>query len=143
KAAGWLDAIVRQRTSIVDALEDTRRVQCGGASGTLAAFGEQGRAVADLLASRLGLASADIPWHAHRDRLARLACALGVACGTLGKIARDVALLGQTEIHAAIAPPGAAGGSSTMPHKRNPVRASRVLSSAVRAPGLVATMLTG
>jgi 3-carboxy-cis,cis-muconate cycloisomerase len=84
-----------------------------------------------------------MPWHAHRDRLSSLACALGVACGTLGKIARDVALLGQTEIQEAIESPGAAGGSSTMPHKRNPVRASRVLSSAVRAPGLVSTMLTG
>jgi 3-carboxy-cis,cis-muconate cycloisomerase len=139
KAAGWLDAIVRQRTSIAEALEDTRVVQCGGASGTLAALGEQGLAVADLLASRLGLASPDIPWHAHRDRLARLACALGVACGTLGKIARDVSLLAQTEVGEAAE--GRGGGSSAMPHKQNPVAASVALAAAVRAPGLVATML--
>ena len=60
----------------------------------------------------------------------------------MGKIARDVALLGQTEIQEAIEPSADAGGSSTMPHKRNPVRAARVLAAAVRAPGLVSAMLS-
>src|SRR5882762_9175858 len=141
KAAGWLDALIRQRTAIGGALEDARVVQFGGASGTLAALGEQGPAVADLLASRLGLAAADIPWHAHRDRLARLACAMGVACGTLGKIARDISLLAQTEIGEAAEARPRGGGSSAMPHKQNPVGASIALAAAVRAPGLVATML--
>jgi len=140
KAAGWLDALIRQRAAIGAALEDVRVVQFGGASGTLAALGEQGVAVADRLAARLGLAAPDIPWHAHRDRLARLACALGVACGTLGKIARDVSLLAQTEVgEAAESHPG---GSSAMPHKQNPIGASVALAAAVRAPGLVATLLT-
>ncbi len=141
KAAGWLDALMRQRTAIVSALEDARVVQFGGASGTLAALGQQGPAVADLLASRLGLAAADIPWHAHRDRLARLACAMGVACGTLGKIARDISLLAQTEIGEVAEARTRGGGSSAMPHKQNPVGASIALAAAVRAPGLVATML--
>ena len=83
-----------------------------------------------------------LPWHAHRDRLAGLACALGVATGTLGKIARDLALLAQTEVAEAHERPADAGGSSTMPHKRNPVRAAVALAAAVRAPGLVATMLS-
>jgi 3-carboxy-cis,cis-muconate cycloisomerase len=139
KAAGWLDALIRQRAALGSALEDARVVQFGGASGTLAALGEQGPAVADLLASRLGLAAADIPWHAHRDRLGRLACAMGVVCGTVGKIARDVSLLAQTEIGEAAEARG--GGSSAMPHKQNPVGASIALAAAIRAPGLVATML--
>jgi len=139
KAAGWLDALLRQRTALEGALEDVRVVQFGGASGTLAALGDQGLAVADLLAARLDLAAGDMPWHAHRDRLARLACALGVACGTLGKIARDVSLLAQTEVGEAAE--GASGGSSAMPHKQNPVGASVALAAAVRAPGLVATLL--
>jgi 3-carboxy-cis,cis-muconate cycloisomerase len=139
KAAGWLDALMRQRTALAAALEDVRVVQFGGASGTLAALGDQGLAVADRLAARLGLAAPDIPWHAHRDRIARLACALGVACGTLGKIARDVALLAQTEVGEAAE--GKGGGSSAMPHKQNPVGASVALAAAVRAPGLVATLL--
>jgi len=88
---------------------------------------------------RLGLLLPYMPWHAHRDRLARFACALGVTCGTLGKIARDVSLLAQTEVGEAAE--GKSGGSSAMPHKQNPVSASIVLAAAVRAPGLVATML--
>jgi 3-carboxy-cis,cis-muconate cycloisomerase len=139
KAAGWLDSLARQRKALAAALNDVRVLQLGGASGTLAALGNEGLAVADRLAARLDLAVPDIPWHAHRDRLARLGCALGVTCGTLGKIARDVALLAQTEVGEVS--DGKGGGSSAMPHKQNPVGASVALAAAVRAPGLVATLL--
>jgi len=139
KAAGWLDAVARQRAALAAALDDVRVLQFGGASGTLASLGERGLEVSERLASRLGLTSPAIPWHAHRDRFARCACALGVTCGTLGKIARDVSLLAQTEVGEAAERKG--GHSSAMPHKQNPVHASVVLAAAVRAPGLVATML--
>jgi 3-carboxy-cis,cis-muconate cycloisomerase len=139
KAAGWLDALSRQRTALADALEQTRVLQFGGASGTLASLGEQGATVAERLASRLGLRAPAMAWHAYRDRLAYFACALGVTCGTLGKIGRDVSLLAQTEVGEAAE--GRSGGSSAMPHKRNPVGASVAVAAAVRAPGLVATML--
>jgi 3-carboxy-cis,cis-muconate cycloisomerase len=94
-----------------------------------------------MLASRLGLRTTDVPWHAHRDRLVRLACALGITCGTLGKIARDISLLSQTEVGEATETREHGGGSSTMPHKQNPVGASVALAASVRSPGLVATML--
>jgi 3-carboxy-cis,cis-muconate cycloisomerase len=139
KAAGWLDALSRQRTALVDALEQTRVLQFGGASGTLASLGEHGGAVGDRLASRLGLQTPGMPWHAYRDRFASFACALGVTCGMLGKIGRDVSLLAQTEIGEAHE--GRSGGSSAMPHKQNPVGSSIAIAAAVRAPGLVATML--
>ena len=86
----------------------------------------------DRLGEVLGLRVPAVPWHAHRDRLAGLACALGLVCGTLGKIARDLLLLSQTEIGEVAE--GQSGGSSTMPHKRNPVQSSRVLAAAIRAP---------
>ncbi len=133
KAAGWLDALDRQRAAIVLALDEASVLQFGGAAGTLAALGDQGPAVAAQLAANLGLGNADIPWHAHRDRLVRFACALGVACGVLGKIARDLALLAQTEVGEAADAKG--GGSSTMPHKQNPVAASVAIAAALRAPG--------
>ena len=139
KAAGWLDALVRQRRAVASALEDVSVLQFGGASGTLAALAPHGLAVAERLAERLGLALPDLPWHAHRDRLARFAAALGVTCGTLGKVGRDVSLLGQTEVGEAVE--GRGGSSSAMPHKQNPVCASVALAASVRAPGLVATML--
>jgi 3-carboxy-cis,cis-muconate cycloisomerase len=139
KTAGWLDALSRQRETLADALEQTRVLQFGGASGTLASLGEHAAAVTERLASRLGLRAPAVPWHAYRDRLAHFACALGVLCGTLGKIGRDVSLLAQTEVGEATE--GQSGGSSAMPHKQNPVGASVAIAAAVRAPGLVATML--
>jgi len=139
KAAGWFDAVARQRNTLAEALEQTRVLQFGGAAGTLASLGEHAHAAADRLALKLGLRSPALPWHAHRDRLAHLACALGVVCGTLGKIGRDVSLLAQTEVGEAAE--GRSGGSSAMPHKQNPVAASVAIAASVRAPGLVATML--
>ena len=142
KAAGWADALDRTRRRVATTLDDALVLQFGGASGTLAALGSHGLAVTDALATRLGLGAPDIPWHAHRDRLAQLGCALGVATGTAGKIARDISLLAQTEIGEATEQPVAGrGGSSTMPQKRNPVSASVALAAALRTPGLVATLL--
>lgn len=142
KAAGWVDALDRAGRTVRAALEDAMVLQCGGAAGTLAALGAAGPEVAAGLAARLGLALPAIPWHAHRDRLVSLACALGVATGTLGKIARDLGLLAQTEVAEAHEPAAEAGGSSSMPHKQNPVRAASAIAAAIRAPGLVATMLS-
>jgi 3-carboxy-cis,cis-muconate cycloisomerase len=142
KAAGWLDALDRVTSALRSALDAALVLQLGGASGTLAALGDQGPAVASAMGEGLALAVAPIPWHAHRDRLAALACALGVATGTAGKVARDLGLLAQTEVAEAHDPVGEAGGSSSMPHKANPVRAAIAIAAAVRAPGLVATMLS-
>jgi 3-carboxy-cis,cis-muconate cycloisomerase len=142
KAAGWLDALDRTTDGLGRASGDASTLQFGGAAGTLGALGTSGEQVAEALARRLHLRLPDLPWHAHRDRLAQLACQLAIVAGTLGKIARDTSLLGQTEVGEAAegGAPGR-GGSSTMPQKRNPVRAAVVLSAATRAPGLVATML--
>jgi 3-carboxy-cis,cis-muconate cycloisomerase len=83
-----------------------------------------------------------MPWHTQRDRFVDLAAALGMTCGALGKIGRDVALLAQSEVREAFeAPDSGRGGSSSMPHKQNPVRAVALIAASVRAPGLVATML--
>jgi 3-carboxy-cis,cis-muconate cycloisomerase len=142
KAAGWMSALDRVHASITAALSRALVLQFGGASGTLAALGDRGPDVATAMGAALGLAVPELPWHAHRDRLAMLACTLGVATGAMGKIARDISLLGQTEVAEAFE--GAVDGrgeSSTMPQKRNPVGASVVLAASVRAPGLVATML--
>lgn len=142
KAAGWCDALDRVSARLEESLGHLSVLQFGGASGTLASLGDRAPQVATRLGSALGLSVPSIPWHAHRDRLVSLACALGVATGTMGKIGRDLALLAQTEIGEANEPAADAGGSSTMPHKRNPVRAAIVVAAAMRAPGLVSTMLS-
>ncbi len=142
KAAGWLSAINRHRGRIREIVPRIAALQFGGASGTLAALGDKGLTVAAALAEELRMTLPDVPWHAHRDRVAEVATTLGLLVGTLGKIACDVSLLMQTEVAEAFEPaePGR-GRSSTMPHKRNPVSAATVLAAATRVPGLVATML--
>lgn len=143
KAAGWLDAMLRHRVRLRELRARVVVLQFGGASGTLASLGNRGVAVAEALAAELDLALPAMPWHAHRDRLAEVASFHGLLAGTLGKIGRDISLCSQTEI-AELSEPTVAGrgGSSTMPHKRNPVGSAVLLAAAVRVPGLVSTVLT-
>jgi 3-carboxy-cis,cis-muconate cycloisomerase len=142
KAAGWVDALDRVACGVRNAFNGAMVLQFGGASGTLAALGDRAIPVAQRLGAALTLSVPAIPWHTHRDRLAALSAALGVATGTTGKIARDIALLAQTEVGEVREGATGAGGSSTMPQKQNPVNAAMALAAAVRAPGLVATVLS-
>ena len=143
KAAGWLAALYRGRKRLTESFAEALVLQFGGAVGTLAAIGEKGPVVAQELAGELGLICPDAPWHTHRDRLAALVCACGVLTGSLGKIARDISLLMQSEIGEAAEPESQGrGGSSTMPHKRNPIGCAVTLAAASRMPGLVASYLS-
>jgi 3-carboxy-cis,cis-muconate cycloisomerase len=143
KVAAWLDAMNRHRERLAECRIRVLVVQFGGAVGTLAALGEKGLQVAEALAAELHLALPTMPWHTERDRVAEVATTLGLCTGTLGKIARDISLHMQTEISEVFEPVGEGrGGSSTMPHKRNPVSAAIMLSAATRVPGLVSTMLS-
>jgi 3-carboxy-cis,cis-muconate cycloisomerase len=142
KAALWLDPLLESRRILNDVLE-TPVVQFAGAAGTLAALGDDAKRIqAQFVSLTLGAPPSLIPWHTQRHRIARLASELGILTGNLGKIARDISLMAQTEIGELAEPeaPGK-GGSSAMPHKRNPVLCTLVLAAAQRAPGLVATML--
>lgn len=142
KAAGWLDALVRHRTRLEELRGRLLVLQFGGAAGTLASLGTRGLVIAEALAAELRLGLPALPWHAHRDRIAEMGTWLAILAGTLGKIARDISLLMQTDVAEAFEPaaPGK-GGSSSMPQKRNPVSSAVVLAAAVRAPGLAATLL--
>jgi 3-carboxy-cis,cis-muconate cycloisomerase len=141
KAAVWLSGL----DEVVDRLDAVRRdrlaVQLGGAAGTLESLGAQGLQVVGHLARELGLAEPVVPWHTIRTRPVELASALGAAAGVCAKIARDVTLLAQTEVGEVREDAGGRGGSSTMPHKHNPVAAIATAAAAARAPGLVATLL--
>ncbi|MGB6497810.1 MAG: 3-carboxy-cis,cis-muconate cycloisomerase [Candidatus Acidiferrum sp.] len=140
--AGWLDAIDRHRARLAETQERCLVLQFGGAVGTMAALGARGLDVAAALAKELQLPLPELPWHSHRDRVGEIATMLGLCTGTFGKIARDISLHMQTEVGELFEPQGEGrGGSSTMPHKRNPVVSAVVLSAALRVPALVGTML--
>lgn len=148
RTAGWLEALERHRARLRHLGPGVLVLQFGGAAGTLAGLGKEGLKVGEALARELDLALPPLPWHTHRDRLVEAGNALAMLVGTLGKIARDVSLGMQTEVGEVFEPSGhdaggvRRGGSSSMPHKRNPVASAAVLTAAVRAPGLVATLLS-
>jgi 3-carboxy-cis,cis-muconate cycloisomerase len=152
-AAGWLAALDDAWAGLTRVRAERLAVQFGGAAGTLASLDEAGPRVAALLAEELGLALPVLPWHTNRLRVLELAAALAGAAAALGKIARDVTLLAQSEVAEVHEGPGGSpggpgdpgsspkrGGSSAMPHKQNPVAAIAILGCTKRVPGLLATM---
>ena len=140
KVAVWYAGMGRSWTRLQHARREAAVLQFGGASGTLAALGDRGPAVADALARELGMPAPAAPWHTSRERLAALVSACALYAGSLGKVARDVSLLMQFEVGEAHE---TGGGSSTMPHKQNPSGCVRTLAAAARLPGLAATALAG
>jgi 3-carboxy-cis,cis-muconate cycloisomerase len=141
KLAEYAAALHRSRKRLQRLRSETLALQFGGAAGTLAALGDNGLTVAEKLAQELKLPLPDAPWHTHRDRIAEAASVFAILAGTCGKIARDVSLMMQTDVGEAFEPSGEGrGGSSTMPHKRNPVAAASALGAATMAPGLAATI---
>ena len=143
KIAGWLGAVTRSRQRLQALKPRLLVLQFGGASGTLAALGSQAMPIAEALAGELQLTLPDQPWHTQRDRLVEFASVLGLIAGSLGKLGRDISLLMQTEAGEVFEPsaPGK-GGSSTMPHKRNPVGAAVLIGAATRVPGLLSTLFS-
>lgn len=142
KCAIWLAPFLDH----LDRLEALRprllQVQLGGPVGTLESFGAEARAVVEAFAGELGLGVPDAPWHARRDALVELVAVLGLVAGSLAKFAGDFVLLAQTEVGEVAEPvePGR-GGSSSMPHKRNPVQAAHIRAAAANVQAQVAPML--
>ncbi len=179
KLVSWVAPVVRCRLRLHTAAQAALKLQLGGAVGTLSVMGsamsdgqgERGPAVARRMAADLqlalhGLTPAFGAWHTQRDEWVALGCEVGVLCGVLGKIGKDISLLAQAEVGEVAEPSGTAsgiasgpasgtasgtasgaasgvprGGSSAMPHKRNPVAAMVALAAAGRAPHRVAALL--
>jgi 3-carboxy-cis,cis-muconate cycloisomerase len=141
KLAEYAAALHRSKLRLQRLPKETLALQFGGAAGTLAALGDKGLAVSEALARELKLPLPEAPWHTHRDRIAEAASIFAILAGSCGKIARDVSLMMQTDVAEAFEPAGEGrGGSSTMPHKRNPVAAASALGAATMAPNLAATI---
>ena len=139
RAAGWLHAVLDAHAEFCR-LRKNLPLQCAGATGTLASFGAAGPALTAGLAARLQL-RVERPWHTDRRVVRELAAVLAGAAAALGKIAGDLLAMMQTEVgEVAEAATSGRGGSSALPHKRNPVATIAVLAAARRAPGLLATV---
>jgi 3-carboxy-cis,cis-muconate cycloisomerase len=142
KLASWIAPLVRAQVRLRRAGGDALQLQLGGAVGTRAAMGASGTPVHDRMAQLLQLRAPAAAWHTQRDELVGLGCELGLLAGSLGKIAKDVSLMAQGEVGELAEPSGGGrGGSSAMPHKRNPVASMIALAAAVRTPQRVAALL--
>ena len=141
KVAMWLAPLARSLPHYRRAAAEAAALQFGGATGTLSALGAKGDALADELARELGLRKA-VTWHSARDAFARLGSETAIIAGIAAKIAGDISLAMQPEVGELMEPsvPGR-GGSSAMPHKRNPAACLLALEAGRRVPGLAATLL--
>jgi 3-carboxy-cis,cis-muconate cycloisomerase len=161
-AAGWLAGLDAAAAGLAAVRDNRLAVQFGGAAGTLASLGRNGTRVAEFFAEELGLPLPPLPWHTERLRIIDVATAMARVTAALGKIARDVTLLAQTEVgemsegaadnsKMPTGGPGAGGpaggdaprrgGSSAMPHKNNPVASIAILGCARQVPGDLATLV--
>lgn len=141
KAAGWLVSMLEKRQLLVDVRANGLAAQLGGAAGTLASLRGSGLSVLGEFASELGLAEPRVPWHTDRTRIAGIGGALSLLAGVLGKISVDVILMAQTEVGEVAEPAGEGrGGSSTLPHKRNPILSVTAAASSRRVQNLAHTL---
>ena len=136
KAADWLDEMDRNLDRLEAATERALVVEFFGAVGSLASLGEPGLEVQERLADELDLAVPNTAWYASRDRMLELLTSFATLAGTLSRIARNVLVLNREEIGELKEPiPEGAVGSSTMPHKRNPVMSERTVGLAALLRG--------
>ena len=144
KTGQWTLSLLHARTRLARSAKEALAVSLGGAIGTLAAYGERGDALRAVLARELALLDPGADWHSRRETLTGLASDAGVAAGVMSKIARDLSLMMQAEVGEAQEPAAEGrGGSTAMPHKRNPVLCLRVLACAQPAPATVSSLLAG
>lgn len=141
KLARWASAFKRDLDRIQAMKSRVLTTQLGGAVGSLASLQDQGSLVVNAFAKQLNLTAPTSTWHGERDRIVEIASVLGMIVGNTGKMARDWSLMMQTEIAELFEPTAKGrGGSSTMPHKRNPVAAASVLAAANRVPALMSSI---
>lgn len=141
KLARWASAFKRDLDRLQVMKSRVLTAQLGGAVGSLASLQNQGTSVTQTFAKTLNLTHAACTWHGERDRIVEIASVLGLITGNAGKMARDWSLMMQTEVAEVFEPTAQGrGGSSTMPHKRNPVAAASVLAAANRVPALMSSM---
>ncbi|MEA2906838.1 MAG: 3-carboxy-cis,cis-muconate cycloisomerase [Alphaproteobacteria bacterium] len=143
RLAGYAAALARARERLKRLRKEALVLQFGGIAGTLATLGERGLQVSERFAALIDLPLPEAPWHGHSDRVAEVAAALAILTGTCGKIARDIALLMQTEVAEAFEPAQTRTGWPAAPHKRSPTAAAIALGAATIAPNLLATVIAG
>jgi adenylosuccinate lyase len=129
KVAVWADELARNRMRLQQLQERLLVGKLSGAVGSMASFGEKGGLVQRQVLARLGLGEPAITNQAvSRDRLAEFILWGALLAALMETIATEVRNLQRPEIGEVSEPFDRSGqvGSSTMPHKRNPVLSENV-----------------
>jgi 3-carboxy-cis,cis-muconate cycloisomerase len=143
KVAIWLNGVKGLIQQLNSLKNNVLYLQLGGAVGTLSVLGTHGLTVLKIMSTQLGLKMSPITWHTQRDSLVQLATFLGILNANLGTIGKNITLLMQNEVGEVFEGAAAGkGGSSAMPHKRNPVTSVFMVAIAQRTPALVSTLLS-
>jgi 3-carboxy-cis,cis-muconate cycloisomerase len=141
KVAVWLTGVGETAAQLPWLRQRVLVASLGGPVGTLAGLSGNGALVVDAFAQELGLGTTPLAWHALRARMVETGSWLSTLIGSLAKMAADVAHLTSTEVGEVAEPhvPGR-GGSSAMPHKRNPVSSTVILAAQAAAKGHLVTL---
>ncbi|WP_445620447.1 lyase family protein [Kushneria sp. Sum13] len=141
RTAQWALQLDEARARLNDLVETGLPVQFGGPVGIHNGL-EDGLAIMETLAASMGLRAPLLPWHTDRQPIHALITALDALATAADKIALDVALLAQSEINELSEPAGeGVGGSSSMAHKRNPVRCALIRTATRHVHGHTATVI--
>jgi 3-carboxy-cis,cis-muconate cycloisomerase len=144
KVAGWLMGIAEVAARLPDLRRRCLVASLSGPVGTLSGLGDKGEAVLARFAAALGLATPVMSWHTRRAAPVEIGTWLAMLAGALGKMAGDIAHLVSTEVGEVSEPYVAGrGGSSAMPHKRNPVSSTIILAAAQNSAALSSSLLAG
>ncbi len=129
KMASWLDEMGRNLERWRELKDRCLVGSMSGAIGTYAAWEDKGLLVQERSCHYMGLKAPKTWWHSQRDRLAELCYSLSLIGGTCSRIAQEVYVSSMTEI-GELAEGYTKGivGSSTMPHKINPIVSEWVFS---------------
>lgn len=137
--AAWGAPLLARLEALAQLRPRLLRVSLAGAAGNSAALGERADALRAELAAELGLGDSALAWHSDRAALVEFAGLLVGIGGSLAKLGADCIVAGRTEIGELKL--GRGGGSSTMPHKRNPVVAETIVSLSRVGAAMHALML--
>lgn len=142
KCVQWAQPLKRSRAQLRALAQQALVLQLGGAVGNQATLGNAGERVAADMSNQLQLGCPDSSWHTQRDAWIRLGMEVAVLAGSLSKIAKDLTLLSQSEVGEVFTHDSQSGGSSAMPHKRNPVACMQAIAASLQVPHLAATLLS-
>ncbi len=136
KVASWIDEFQRHLERQKAVKNRFFTAMMGGAVGSFASFAEYGKKVQDGMATKMGMKSMSVSNRSIYDSYVEYTSVLSLSCSTIGRIAADLRFMMRTEVGEVFLDDGTVG-SSTMPHKRNPIKLTHLLYATKKSNSLL------